>query len=452
MATTTLPKGFRGDMANSFNPNATEHLDADAQSHIERRKRLLGPAYRLFYSDPVEISRGKGVYLYDKDGNEYLDAYNNVVSIGHSHPRVVAAITKQLQTLCTHTRYMQEGLLKYSESLLSTFDKELSDNAVTMFTCTGSESNDLAMRVARHFTGNTGVIVTAEAYHGNSALTAGISPSLGKKSKLDPFLRTVPAPDSYRVPVENMGRWMADNVAAQIEDMQRHGGGLAAFICDSLFSSDGLYAEPTDLLKPVAEVVRKAGGLFIADEVQSGFGRSGTHMWGHQRHGVVPDIATMGKPMGNGYPVAGVVIREDVVAEFGRDMRYFNTFGGNSVAIAAAQATLDVIQEEGLMANSVRLGKLILDGLKDIASRHEQIGDVRGAGLYFGVEMVKDKTSKKSDIDSALAVVNGLRKRRVLISATGPGASVLKIRPPLVFTEPDATRLLGELEAVLSSL
>jgi 4-aminobutyrate aminotransferase-like enzyme len=400
----------------------------------------------------VQISRGKGVLLYDKDGNEYLDAYNNVVSIGHSHPRVVEAITKQLNTLCTHTRYLQEGLLAYSEALLATFDPEFGKNAATMFTCTGSESNDLAMRIARYQTGKTGVIVTAEAYHGNSFLSAGFSPSLGSKSKLDPFVRTVPAPDSYRVPLENMGQWMADNVAAQIADIERHGGGFAAFICDSLFSSDGLYSEPTSLLKPVADVVRKAGGLFIADEVQSGFGRSGTHMWGHQRHGVIPDMVTLGKPMGNGYPIAGVVVRQDVVASFGRDMRYFNTFGGNTVAIAAAHAVLDSIQKEGLMQNSERIGKLILDGLKDIAKRYDQIGDVRGAGLYFGIELVQDKVSKKTDIDTASAVINGLRKRRVLISATGPDASVLKIRPPLIFTESDATRLLGEVDAVFASL
>lgn len=447
-----IPKGFRGDMANSFNPQAVGALDAKTLEHVRRRQRLLGPAYRLFYNEPVEISRGKGVYLYDKDGNEYLDAYNNVVSVGHSHPRVVAAITEQLGTLCTHTRYMQEGLLRYSEALLATYGGELSERGHTMFTCTGSEANDLAMRIARHYTGNTGVIVTAEAYHGNSGMTAGFSPSLGKKSTLDPFVRTVPAPDSYRIPRANMGQWMADNVARQIDDMRRHGGGLAAFIADSLFSSDGLYADPTDLLAPVAKVVRDAGGLFIADEVQSGFGRSGTHMWGFQRHGISPDIVTMGKPMGNGYPVAGVALRPEVVASFGRDMRYFNTFGGNSVAMAAAQATLDVIQQEGLMANAVKVGGMILEGLKSLAKRYEQIGDVRGAGLYFGVELVTDRTSKKTDIDTALALVNGLRKRRVLISATGPDASVLKIRPPLVFTDADATRLLNEIEAVFASL
>jgi 4-aminobutyrate aminotransferase-like enzyme len=320
-----------------------------------------------------------------------------------------------------------------------------------MFTCTGSEANDLAMRIARYHTGNTGVIVTAEAYHGNSGVTAGFSPSLGRKSKLDPFVRVVPAPDSYRIPREGMGEWMAANVKRQIEDMERHGGGLAAFIADSLFSSDGLYSEPTDLLAPVAEVVRAAGGLFIADEVQSGFGRSGTHMWGYQRHGVDPDIVTMGKPMGNGYPVAGVVVREDIVSAFGRDMRYFNTFGGNSVAIAAAQATLDVIQEEKLMENSHKMGQFILEGLRDIGTRYESIGDVRGAGLYFGVELVKDRGGKQPDMDLALAAVNRLRQHRVLISATGADASILKIRPPLIFQEKDATRLLETVEAVFAS-
>jgi 4-aminobutyrate aminotransferase-like enzyme len=321
-----------------------------------------------------------------------------------------------------------------------------------MFTCTGSEANDLAMRIARHHTGNEGVIVTSEAYHGNSGVTSSFSPSLGKRSALGPMVRTVPPPDSYRIVPEHIGRWMADNVAQQIKDIKRHGGGLAAFIVDSLFSSDGLYSHPVDVLAPVAEVVRSAGGLFIADEVQCGFGRSGTHMWGHRRHGVDPDIVTLGKPMGNGYPVAGVVVRSDVVASFGRDMRYFNTFGGNSVAIAAAEATLDVIQDEGLMANATRVGKIILDGLTSIAAKYEQIGDVRGTGLYFGVELVKDRKTKASDIDTGLAIVNRLRQRRVLISATGADANVLKIRPPLVFTEADADRLLTEIEASFASL
>ncbi|WP_407061739.1 aspartate aminotransferase family protein [Aureimonas sp. SK2] len=447
-----VPKGFRGDMPNGFNPNDVSRLDAEALAHIDRRRRLLGPAYRLFYQQPVEISRAKGVHLYDRDGNAYLDAYNNVVSLGHSHPRVVAAIQRQVETLCTHTRYMQDGLLDYAETLLSTFDGVLGATGCAMFTCTGSEANDLALRIARHHTGRTGVIVTAEAYHGNSGAVAGISPSLGRKSTLDPFTRLVSAPDSYRVPLAEIGPRMAAEVAAQINNLERHGDGLAAFIADSVFSSDGLYVDPLDVLAPVADVVRKAGGLFIADEVQSGFGRTGSHLWGHARHGVDPDIVTMGKPMGNGYPVAGLVVRSEVVASFGESMRYFNTFGGNTVAIAAARATLDTIRDENLMANAVSVGSMILDGLRDIATRYEAIGDVRGSGLYFGVEVVKDRATKEPDMDTALAAVNRLRERRILISATGADAHILKIRPPLVFGREDAERLLEGVEATFASL
>jgi 4-aminobutyrate aminotransferase-like enzyme len=321
-----------------------------------------------------------------------------------------------------------------------------------MFTCTGSEANDLALRVARFFTGKTGIIVTAEAYHGNSGAVAAISPSLGKKSTLDPYVRTVAAPDSYRLPVAEIGRRMAEDVTRQIADIERHGGGFAAFIADSAFSSDGLYVDPVDVLAPVAEVVRRAGGLFIADEVQSGFGRTGTHLWGHARHSVQPDIVTMGKPMGNGYPVAGVVLRPELVSEFGASMRYFNTFGGNSVAIAAAKAVLDTIIEEHLMQNASKIGSQILEGLNDLQKKYEFVGDVRGTGLYFGVELVKDRDLKIPDMDRALAVVNGLRDRRILISATGADAHILKIRPPLVFTSEHAGRLLEGIDQALAAV
>ena len=448
----TVPTGFRGDMANGFNPNETSHLTADDLDHIARRQRLLGPAYRLFYRSPVEISRAKGVFLYDKHGNEYLDAYNNVASLGHSHPRVVHAIQQQLETLCTHTRYMQNQLLDYAEMLIGTFGGELGRTGCAMFTCTGSEANDLALRVARFYTGKTGIIVTAEAYHGNSGAVAAISPSLGKKSTLDPYLRTIAAPDSYRLPVAEIGKRMADDVTRQIADIERHGGGFAAFIADSAFSSDGLYVDPVDVLAPVAEVVRRAGGLFIADEVQSGFGRTGTHLWGHARHSVQPDIVTLGKPMGNGYPVAGVVLRPELISEFGASMRYFNTFGGNSVAIAAAKAVLDTIIEEHLMQNASKIGSQILEGLNDLQKKYEFVGDVRGTGLYFGVELVKDRDLKIPDMDRALAVVNGLRDRRILISATGADAHILKIRPPLVFTSEHAGRLLEGIDQALAGV
>lgn len=448
---TQIAKAFRGDMPNGFDPSRVAFLDKPNAEHVERRRRLLGPAYRLFYSNPVNVVRGEGAFLYDRDGNEYLDAYNNVVSLGHCHPRVVAAIREQSGILCTHTRYMQDNLLDYAEQLLSTLAGTIGQSGCAMFTCTGSEANDLALRIARHHTGKTGVIVTSEAYHGNSGLGAGISPSLGKRSRLDPYTRTVQRPDSYREDKASIGQRMAREVAAQIEDIERHGGGIAAFIADSVFSSDGLYGDPTDILAPVAEVVRRAGGLFIADEVQSGFGRTGS-MWGHERHGVDPDIVTLGKPMGNGYPVAGVLLRPEVVKSFGDSMRYFNTFGGNTVAIAAAQATLDVIKDEGLLHRCQRTSAMMLDGLRDIAARHERIGDVRGVGLYFAVEMVKDRASKEPDMDAALAAVNGLRERRILISATGPDASILKIRPPLIFEEAHVSRFLEGLEETMSEL
>jgi len=441
----------RGKMNNGFDPAGLAHLDSATRALVERRTRVLGPAYRLFYQNPVEVSRGKGVFLYDKAGNEYLDAYNNVVSVGHGNPRVVEAVHRQMQTLCTHTRYMQEGILEYAEDLLATFGGRVGEEGHAMFTCTGSEANDLALRIARHYTGKRGIIVTSEAYHGNSDLGASFSPSLGEQSPLGTWVRRVPTPDSYRLPTVGMGRWFADQVAAQIEDLERHGDGLAAFVVDSLFSSDGIFSHPTDLLAPVAEVVRRAGGVFVADEVQCGFARSGEKLWGYQRHGIDPDIVTLGKPMGNGFPVAGIAVAPEIVAEFGRDTRYFNTFGGNSVAIAAAQATLDVIRDELLLENAARVGELMRDGLKEIAARYEAIGDVRGAGLYIGVEMVKDRTTQEPDATAASAMVNGLRERRVLISATGSNASTLKIRPPLIFSAAHVARLLTEFETVAKS-
>jgi len=439
-------------MNNAFDPAAAAGLDEELRSLIDRRVRLLGPAYRLFYQNPVEVSRGQGVILYDRHGNDYLDAYNNVVSVGHCHPRVVAAVHEQMQTLCTHTRYVQESILDYAQDLLSTFGGTIGASGHVMLTCTGSEANDLATRIARHHTGRRGIIVTDEAYHGNSAMVVGFSPSLGENSPLDPWVRQVPAPDSYRCDPATLGERMAADVARQIKDLQRHGDGLAAFIVDSSFSSDGIYVEPTTLLAPVAKVVREAGGLFVADEVQSGFGRLGDSLWGYQRHGINPDIITMGKPMGNGFPVAGLAITPEAVAKFGRDMRYFNTFGGNTVAVAAAQAVLDVIRDEDLLANARRVGGLIQAGVRELAEQHEAIGDVRGSGLYVGVEMVSERTSKTPDAARAAAIVNGLRERRVLISATGFHGNTLKIRPPLVFGEQHAERLLTELAATLAAL
>ncbi|PRZ55839.1 4-aminobutyrate aminotransferase-like enzyme [Paraburkholderia fungorum] len=442
----------RGKMNNSFDPQSAEKLEPAARKMVEQRARLLGPSYRLFYSEPVDFVRGEGVRLWDSQGNEYLDAYNNVVSVGHGHPKVVEAVHEQMKMLCTHTRYLHPNILEYAEELRPTFGGAIGEAGHTIFTCTGSEANDLALRIAKHHTGKQGVIVTSEAYHGNSDATAAFSPSLGEYSPLGTWVRRVPAPDSYRIDPPNMGRWLADHVQAQIDDLERHGDGLAAFVVDSLFTSDGIYSHPVDVLKPVIEVVQKAGGLFVADEVQSGFARTGDKMWGYQRHGIDPDIVTMGKPMGNGYPVAGIGVRHDVVDEFGRDMRYFNTFGGNTVAMAAARAVLSVIKDEGLQENAARVGNVLLEGLKSIAKESAIVGDVRGAGLYIGVEIVKDKGSKEADKACAAAIVSEMRNRRVLISATGFNGNVLKIRPPLVFSSADAERFLEVIRSVLKTI
>lgn len=443
---------LRGKMNNSFDPLAVENLDPVTRQMVEKRSRLLGPAYRLFYAEPVDFVRGQGTTLWDSEGNEYLDAYNNVVSVGHGHPKVVEAIHGQMKALCTHTRYLHPGILKYAEELLPTLGGAIGESGHAMFTCTGSEANDLALRISKYYTGRQGVIVTSEAYHGNSDATAAFSPSLGRYSPLGVWVRRVPAPDSYRITSEHMGKWLAGKVQEQIDDLERHGNGLAAFIADSLFTSDGIYSHPVDVLKPVIDVVHKAGGIFISDEVQCGFARTGEKMWGYQRHGIDPDIVTLGKPMGNGYPVAGIGVRSEIVADFGRDMRYFNTFGGNTVAMAAARAVFSVIKEEGLLENASRVGKILLEGLKEIARETPCIGDIRGTGLYIGVEIVTDKDTKEADKVLAAMIVGEMRRRRVLISTTGFSGNVLKIRPPLVFSEANAAYFLETIRSVLKSV
>lgn len=431
-------------MINAYGGKPGALPDGDLEL-IRRRETVLGPAYRLFYETPVHFVRGEGVWLYDSRGNAYLDAYNNVVSVGHCHPHVVEAIARQAAVLNTHTRYLHEGVIAYAERLLATMPREL---AHMMFTCTGSEANDLAMRTAKSRTGGTGFIATQLAYHGGTDLVAGISPSFGAFVNLGADVRTVPAPDTFRVPPERLGAHFADGVRAAIADMKRHGIAPAALIVDTIFSSDGVFTDPSGFLREAVDAAREAGALFIADEVQPGFGRTGEAMWGFQRHGVTPDIVTMGKPMGNGYPIAGLAVRADVVADFAK-ARYFNTFGGNPVACAAGMAVLDVIARENLQANANDVGRYLRGGLRELSERHPLIADVRGAGLFVGVEIVAPNGG-----DAALTgrIVNGLRERRVLISATGPRANVLKIRPPLVFSRANADFMIEQTRAVLDSL
>lgn len=426
----------QGTMVNAYIPGQGD-LSPEAQALVARRMRLLGPAYRLFYETPVHLVRGEGVWLYDAEGRDYLDCYNNVASVGHCHPHVVAATAAQAATYASHTRYLNDVVLDYAEQLLATFPAELSH---VMFTCTGSEANDLALRVAFAETGGTGVIVTENAYHGVTLATSSLSPSLGTGVPLGAHVRTVPAPS-------DPARFAAD-VAAAAADLARHGIQPAALLVDTVFSSDGVYADPPGFLVPAAQAIRDAGGLFIADEVQPGFARTGSHFWGFQRHGVLPDMVSLGKPMGNGYPVAGLVLRPEVIARFGAKVRYFNTFGGNAVAAATARAVLEVIRDEGLQDNAAQVGAYFRDGLLDLAKRHTALGPLRSAGLFLGQDIVIDGRP-----DAALAgrVVNRLRAARVLISATGPQGHVLKIRPPLVFQRQHVDRVIEALDQALGA-
>lgn len=414
---------------------------------LARRARLLGPAYRLFYEQPLQLVRGEGVWLFDADGRRYLDAYNNVAAVGHCHPQVVQAIATQAAVLNTHTRYLHTGVLDYAERLLATMPPALGH---AMFTCSGSEANDLALRIARTHTGAQGLIVTRWAYHGVTAAIAEASPSLGAGMRLGDAVRTVELP--LHAPPGQVGPLFAAGVRAAIADLQAHGLAPAALLLDTVFSSDGVLTDPPGFLTEAVAAVRAAGGVLVADEVQAGFGRSGDAFWGFARHGLVPEIVSMGKPMGNGHPVAGIAVQPGVLAAFGAQCRYFNTFGGNPVAMAAAGAVLDVIEQQGLQANAQRVGALLREGLRGLATRHRCIGAVRGAGLFIALDLVQPDGSGAPDAALTLRVVNGLRQRGVLLSSTGQQASALKIRPPLVFQPEHAALLVDALDGVLGAL
>jgi 4-aminobutyrate aminotransferase-like enzyme len=435
------------NMVNAYIPGRADLSPATA-AMIERRDALLGPAYRLMYEHPLHIVRGEGVWLIDPQGRRYLDVYNNVASLGHCHPAVTEAICRQVQTLATNTRYLHDTILELAERLLATVPE--TDLAHLMLTCTGSEANDVAYRIAQVRTGGTGVIVTETAYHGFTDAVSKFSPSLGVTVDLGAHVRLVPAPRLYHAEGVDLGERFTRDVEAAIADLRRHGIKPAALIVDSLFTSDGILPGPAGFLQGAVEAIKRAGGIFIADEVQPGFGRTGEHMWGFQRHGVIPDIVTLGKPMGNGQPIAGLLATAEVLAEFGKNSRYFNTFAGNTVSCAAALAVLDTIEKEGLLQHAARVGKILRDGIAALADRHEAIGDVRGAGLFVGVELVADRATRAPDRELTSRVVNLMRDKGVLLSACAMGHNVLKIRPPLVLTAEQAGMVIETLDAALS--
>ncbi len=426
-------------------------MSEQTQALLSRRAALLGPNVSTFYDEPVHLVRGEGVHVWDADGRRYLDCYNNVPHVGHCNPQVVEAICRQASTLNTHTRYLHETILDYLERLTSTFEEGL-DTAI--LTCTGSEANDIALRMARAVTGRTGIIATDHTYHGNTMAVSQLSKTNPPPDGPWPNVAFVPAPDSYR-PLGGRGgaphaEAFANAVDEAAAELERAGHGLSAIILCPYFANEGFPSLETGWLRPTQDVVRKRGGLFIADEVQPGFGRTGTHMWGHQRAGVAPDIVTLGKPMANGHPVGGVVTRTEIMAAFRKNFRYFNTFGGNPVSCAAALATLEVLEDEKLQDNAAQVGAYARGGLERLAEKHECIGDVRGSGLFFGAEMVLDRDSRDPATAFTKRVANEMRRRGVLINFLGIHYNTLKIRPPMPFSRENADQLLDVLDAVLS--
>ena len=419
---------------------------------LERRARLLGANAPLFYDEPVHFVRGEGVWLYDVDGKAYLDCYNNVPHVGHCHPHIVEALSRQAATLNVHTRYLDETILNYGERLTATFDSSLS---TAIFVCTGSEANDQALRMARLHTGGQGIICTNLTYHGNTTAVDEVSPLFHGRVSPSPTVRTIPFPDSYRPLNDLSGDALADayalQVKAAIEDFQAHDIPFAGLLICPIFANEGLPNVPPRFLQKAVQYVHDAGGLYIADEVQAGFGRTGW-MWGHEIDGVTPDIVTLGKPIGNGYPLAAVITRPELMNEFREHVMYFNTFGGNPVACAVGNAVLDVMESENLMENARNVGDYIRAGFRKLQEKHNLIGDIRGHGLWVGVELVRDRVTKEPATDESKRIINQMKDRSVLIGRIGEFDNVLKMRPPLPFSNDNADQLLDTLDGVLAEM
>jgi 4-aminobutyrate aminotransferase-like enzyme len=418
---------------------------------LRRRADALAPSYQLFYDEPVHLVRGEGVWVYDADGNRYLDCYNNVPSVGHAHPRVVRALCEQAALINTHTRYLHGNIVELAELLGASLPGDLS---ICYFVCTGTEANDLAVQIARVVTGHEGVMVTERSYHGNSELVGKLSTDSYPEPERPAWLAVVEPPNTYRGPFREpdpgLGAAYAALVADGIGALAGRDHGIAAYLVDTSWDSNGVLVAPRGYVTASAETVRAAGGLLIADEVQAGYCRLGRNFWGHTNYDVVPDIVTIGKPMGAGHPVAAVVTTPAIAAEFATRRNYFNTFGGNPVSAAVALAVLDVIDEEGLLANAGTTGDLLGAGLRELAMRHELIGHVQGSGLFWGLDLVADRSTREPiAYADAKRIATGLRHRGILAGVTGRHTNVLKIRPPLVFRPEHVELLLTELDALL---
>ncbi len=417
------------------------------------RRTHLGPSLSIAYQKPLHIVRGWRQYLYDETGQAYLDGVNNVCHVGHSHPRVVEAATRQMALLNTNTRYLHENLVRYAERLAATLPDPLE---VCFFVCSGSEANELALRLARTHTGQQDMIVVDGAYHGHTTALIDISPYKHNGpggQGAPPHVHPVEMPDGYRGQYKGLAAATGQNYAAQvqaaIEQVQKQDRGIAGFIAESILSCGGQIVLPDGYLAAVYDHVRAAGGVCIADEVQVGFGRVGSHFWAFETQGVVPDIVTLGKPIGNGHPLAAVVTTREIAESFANGMEYFNTFGGNPVSCAVGLAVLDVIEQEQLQAHALRVGERLKAGLAGLMDEHPLIGDVRGLGLFLGFELVRDRETLEPAADEATYIANRMRDHGLLISTDGPLHNVLKLKPPLVFSEANADLLVATLDKIL---
>ena len=415
------------------------------------REIHIAPSFSLSYTDPLHIVRGEGQYLYDADGKQYLDAVNNIQHVGHCHPKVAAAATAQYQKLNTNTRYLDETIVNYAQALT---DKLPDGLDICFFTNSGSEANDLALRIARHVTQSKETIVLDAAYHGNLSSLLEISPykhdGPGGSGAPD-FVHTIPMPDPFRGKYlgEESGKEYANEVQIAIDKIQESGKRVSVFIAESLMGCGGQLVPPRGFLKESFQKVSKAGGLCIADEVQIGFGRTGDHFWGFETQGIVPDIVTVGKSMGNGHPLSAVVTTKAIAEEINNGMEYFNSFGGNPVSCAVGHAVLNVIEEEGLQQNAKDIGFYLKSLLNELKEKYTIIGDVRGFGLFLGIELVRDPQSLEPADKEADQIVNSMKEKGILISTDGPDHNVLKIKPPMVFLKDNAIQLVDTLNGVL---
>ncbi|MCA9986247.1 MAG: aminotransferase class III-fold pyridoxal phosphate-dependent enzyme [Anaerolineales bacterium] len=435
-----------------FPPYVSPTLADERETLIARRHKVLDPSLRLFYQTPIHVERGEGPWLIGPSGRRYLDGYNNVVSVGHCHPHVVKAVSRQLAALNTNTRYIYRNILEYAERLTATMGPNLS---VCAFVNSGSEANDVAWRMAQFITGRSGGLIVEGAYHGITGTIADFSP--GRSGvQLPPHMETFLSPDPYRGPYKygepDVAALYAADADRALAALGERGYEPAAFMVDSSFVSNGIPGVPAGYLKRVAEKAQAAGALLIADEVQAGFGRSGSHMWGHQAQGITPDIVTLGKPVGNGFPLGVVITRPEILNAFMQATGLFSTFGGNPVACAAGNAVLDVIEREGLVANAGETGRIMGEGMTALMAKHPILGDVRQRGLLVGAELVRDRQTLAPAPDETVRLLDLLVENGVLVGKSGTFGNVLKIRPPLVFRPEHAAIFLEAMDRSLAAL